>query len=147
MNKYPLWKYLLVLVVALFGIIYALPNLYPDDPALQITAKKAGGETEQDVLDRAITSLKKAGVTVKRSELMQGSALIRFDNVDDQISAKEVVQKAVSEDYVVAMNLAPNTPAWLSSIGAGPIKLGLDLRGGVHFLMEVDMAKQNTKIL
>ncbi|HBO95577.1 MAG TPA: protein translocase subunit SecD, partial [Gammaproteobacteria bacterium] len=141
MNKYPLWKYLLVLVVALFGIIYALPNLYPDDPALQITAKKAGGETEQDVLDRAITSLKKAGVTVKRSELMQGSALIRFDNVDDQISAKEVVQKAVSEDYVVAMNLAPNTPAWLSSIGAGPIKLGLDLRGGVHFLMEVDMAK------
>ena len=89
MNKYPLWKYLLVLVVALFGIIYALPNLYPDDPALQITAKKAGGETEQDVLDRAITSLKKAGVTVKRSELMQGSALIRFDNVDDQISAKE----------------------------------------------------------
>ena len=141
MNKYPLWKYLLVLVVALFGIIYALPNLYPDDPALQITAKKAGGETEQDVLDRAVASLEKAGVSVKRSELMQGSALIRFDNVDDQINAKEVVQKAVSEDYVVAMNLAPNTPDWLSSIGAGPIKLGLDLRGGVHFLMEVDMAK------
>ena len=141
MNKYPLWKYLLVLVIALFGIIYALPNLYPDDPALQITANKAGGETEQDVLDRALVSLQKAGVTVKRSELMQGSALIRFDNVDDQINAKEVVQNAVSEDYVVAMNLAPNTPEWLSSIGAGPIKLGLDLRGGVHFLMEVDMAK------
>ncbi|AUM11914.1 protein translocase subunit SecD [Ketobacter alkanivorans] len=141
MNKYPLWKYLLVLVVALFGVIYALPNLYPDDPALQITAKKAGAETEQDVLDRAIQSLEKAGISIKRSELVPGSALIRFDNVDDQINAKDVVQDAVAGDYVVAMNLAPNTPEWLASLGAAPIKLGLDLRGGVHFLMEVDMAK------
>ncbi|MBA53575.1 MAG: protein translocase subunit SecD [Pseudomonadales bacterium] len=141
MNKYPLWKYLLVLVVALFGFIYALPNLYPDDPALQITAKKAGGETAPDVLDRALASLEKAGISIKQSELLQGSALIRFDNVDDQINAKDVVQDAVSGDYVVAMNLAPNTPEWLSALGAGPVKLGLDLRGGVHFLMEVDMAK------
>ena len=141
MNKYPLWKYLLVLAVALFGVIYALPNLYPDDPALQITAKKAGAETEQDVLDRAIQSLEKAGISIKRSELVPGSALIRFDNVDDQINAKDVVQNAVAGDYVVAMNLAPNTPEWLASLGAAPIKLGLDLRGGVHFLMEVDMAK------
>ena len=141
MNKYPLWKYLLVLCVALFGFIYALPNLYPDDPALQITAKKAGGETAQDVLDRAVASLEKAGISIKRSEMLPGSALIRFDNVDDQINAKDVVQDAVSGDYVVAMNLAPNTPEWLSGLGAGPVKLGLDLRGGVHFLMEVDMAK------
>ncbi|RLT95331.1 protein translocase subunit SecD [Ketobacter sp.] len=141
MNKYPLWKYLLVLVVALFGIIYALPNLYPDDPALQVTAKKAGAETAPDVLERAVAALEKSGISVKRSELLPGSALIRFNNVDDQINAKDVVQSAVSDDYVVAMNLAPNTPDWLVSLGAGPVKLGLDLRGGVHFLMEVDMAK------
>lgn len=141
MNKYPLWKYLLVLVVALFGVIYALPNLYPDDPALQITAKKAGAETEQDVLDRAVQSLQKAGITIKRSELVPGSALIRFETVDDQINAKDLVQEAVSEEFVVAMNLAPNTPEWLAALGAAPIKLGLDLRGGVHFLMEVDMNK------
>ncbi|MEE2731147.1 MAG: protein translocase subunit SecD [Pseudomonadota bacterium] len=140
MNKYPLWKYLLVLVVALFGIIYALPNLYPDDPALQVTAKKAGGETAPDVLERAVAALEKSGIRVKRSELLPGSGLIRFNSVDDQINAKDVVQGAVSDDYVVAMNLAPNTPEWLSSLGAGPVKLGLDLRGGVHFLMEVDMA-------
>jgi len=141
MNKYPLWKNLLVLFVALFGLIYALPNLYPDDPALQITAKKAGGETSQVVLDDALAALQTAGITVKRSELLPGSALIRFDNVDEQINAKDVVQKAVHEDYVVAMNLAANTPKWLSDLGAGPVKLGLDLRGGVHFLMEVDMQK------
>jgi preprotein translocase subunit SecD len=141
MNKYPLWKYLLVLTVALFGLIYALPNLYPDDPALQITANKAGGETQQDVLDRAVQSLEKAGIPIKRSELIPGSALIRFETVDDQINAKDLVQSAVTKDYVVAMNLAPNTPAWLSGLGAGPMKLGLDLRGGVHFLLEVDMAK------
>ena len=141
MNTYPLWKYLLVLVVALFGFTYALPNLYPDDPALQITANKAGGETSQDVLDQALASLQKAGINVKRSELLDSSALVRFDSVDEQLEAKEVVQDALTKDYVVAMNLAPNTPDWLASLGAGPIKLGLDLRGGVHFLMEVDMEK------
>ena len=147
MNKYPLWKYLIVLFVALFGVIYALPNLYPDDPALQITAKKAGGETAPDVLERALASLQKAGITVKRSELLPGSALIRFENVDDQINAKDVVQGAVKDEYVVAMNLAPNTPEWLVALGAGPVKLGLDLRGGVHFLMEVDMAKATSNKL
>ncbi len=141
MNTYPIWKYLLVLLVALFGFTYALPNLYPDDPALQITAKKAGGVTGQTTLDQALAALKKAGVNVKRSELLADSALVRFDSIDDQINAKEVVEKALEDDFVVAMNLAPNTPKWLEGIGAGPIKLGLDLRGGVHFLMEVDMAK------
>ena len=141
MNKYPLWKNLLVLVVAVFGILYALPNLYPDDPALQITANKAGAATEQAVLDRALGALEQAEIPVKRSELLEDSALIRFRDVDHQINAKDVVQNAVGEDYVVAMNLAPNTPDWLAAMGAGPIKLGLDLRGGVHFLMEVDMAK------
>ena len=141
MNTYPIWKYLLVLLVALFGFTYALPNLYPDDPALQITAKKAGGVTGQTTLDQALAALNKAGVNVKRSELLADSALVRFDSIDDQINAKEVVEKALEDDFVVAMNLAPNTPKWLEGIGAGPIKLGLDLRGGVHFLMEVDTAK------
>ncbi|MGB3621419.1 protein translocase subunit SecD [Ketobacter sp. MCCC 1A13808] len=141
MNKYPLWKNLVVLVVALFGLIYALPNLYPDDPALQITAKKAGEKTSQEPLDRAVQALEKAGIEVKRSGLLDDSALIRFNTIDDQINAKEVVQDTLHENYVVAMNLAPNTPGWLKELGAAPIKLGLDLRGGVHFLMEVDMEK------
>ncbi len=141
MNKYPLWKYLMVLAVALFGIIYAMPNLYPDDPAVQVSANKAGGTVADSVVERALSALEKADIGVKRTDTKEGSALIRFATVDDQIIAKEIVQDAVGEDFVVAMNLAPNTPSWLSSLGAGPIKLGLDLRGGVHFLLEVDMSK------
>ena len=121
MNKYPLWKNLIVLLIALFGFVYALPNLYPDDPALQITAKKAGEKTDQEPLDRALAALQEAGIKVKRSGLSEDSALIRFESIDDQINAKQVVQDTLQEKYVVAMNLAPNTPAWLKQVGASPV--------------------------
>lgn len=143
LNKYPLWKNLLVVALTVFGFIYAIPNLYPDDPAVQITASKAGVETGQNVLDSALAALEKAGVPVKQSEMMDKSALIRFNGPDDQITAQAVIKRALTDSfgsqYIAALNLAPTTPDWLSSLGAAPMKLGLDLRGGVHFLMEVDM--------
>src|SRR5690606_2516434 len=143
LNKYPLWKNLLVVALTVFGFIYAIPNLYPDDPAVQITASKAGVETGQNVLDSALAALEKAGVPVKQSEMMDKSALIRFNGPDDQITAQAVIKRALTDSfgsqYIAALNLAPTTPEWLSSLGAAPMKLGLDLRGGVHFLMEVDM--------
>src|SRR3990167_7628632 len=145
LNKHPLWKDLLVVFLAIFGLIYALPNLYPDDPALQITGAKPGVETRQEILDQAITALGQGGIAIKSSELEEKSGLIRFANVDDQLKAHSLVKKSLDaqhpDEYVTALNLAPTTPGWLLALGAGPMKLGLDLRGGVHFLMEVDMDK------
>ncbi|HVL00410.1 MAG TPA: protein translocase subunit SecD [Dongiaceae bacterium] len=145
LNKHPIWKDLLVVALAIFGFIYALPNLYPDDPALQITGAKAGIETRQEILDAAVTAVKDAGLTVKQAELEEKSGLIRFNHVDDQLEALAKVKAALdvrfNGEYVVALNLAPTTPNWLQTLHAGPMKLGLDLRGGVHFLMEVDMDK------
>lgn len=145
LNKHPLWKDLLVVAFAIFGFIYALPNLYPDDPALQITGAKPGVETRQEILDKATTALSQSGITIKLAELEEKSGLVRFTSVDDQLKAIGEVKKALQashpDQFVVALNLAPTTPAWLMALGASPMKLGLDLRGGVHFLMEVDMDK------
>ncbi|NPU94624.1 MAG: protein translocase subunit SecD [Gammaproteobacteria bacterium] len=145
LNKHPLWKDLLVVFLAIFGLIYALPNLYPDDPALQITGAKPGVETRQEILDQSVAVLGQAGITIKASELEEKSGLIRFASVDDQLKAHSLVKKSLDvqhpDEYVAALNLAPTTPVWLQSLGAGPMKLGLDLRGGVYFLMEVDMDK------
>lgn len=145
LNKHPLWKDLLVVFLAIFGLIYSLPNLYPDDPALQITGAKPGVETRQEVLDQALAALGQAGITAKGSELQQKAALLRLASVDEQLKAHSLVRKALQtqhpDQYVVALNLAPTTPDWLQSLRASPMKLGLDLRGGVHFLMEVDMDK------
>lgn len=143
LNKYPLWKNLLVVFITIFGFVYAIPNLYPDDPAVQITAAKAGVETGQNVVDAALQALQQAGVVVKGSELANKTALIRFPDADTQIRAQGIVKDALNASfpgqYIAALNLAPTTPGWLRSLGASPMKLGLDLRGGVHFLMEVDM--------
>lgn len=143
LNKYPLWKNLMVALFALFGFVYAIPNLYPDDPAVQITAAKAGADTSQAIVDTALAALKEAGIETKDSELDERSALIRFKSGEAQVAALSVVRDALQKTYpgtyVVAMNLAPTTPEWLQKIGAAPMRLGLDLRGGVHFLMEVDM--------
>ncbi|MCO7592869.1 MULTISPECIES: protein translocase subunit SecD [Pseudomonas] len=142
LNKYPLWKYLLILVVLAIGFIYSAPNLYPDDPAVQISGASSALQVSQADLDRATTALTDAGITVKGSSLGEkGSALVRLVNQEDQLPAKDVVRKAMGDDYVVALNLAQTTPQWLRNLGASPMKLGLDLSGGVHFLLEVDMDK------
>ncbi len=139
LNKYPLWKNLMILIALVIGFIYALPNLYPDDYAIQITGARSSTEVNQGVLDRALQSLESAGIEVKGSDLQGRDALIRLTNSDDQLRARPAVQAVLGNEYLVALNMAPSTPEWLRSLGAGPMKLGLDLRGGVHFLLEVDM--------
>ncbi|PAU65092.1 protein-export membrane protein SecD [Pseudomonas sp. PIC25] len=142
LNKYPMWKYLLILVVLTVGIIYSAPNLYPDDPAIQIRGQSAALQIGQADLDRAERALRDAGIAVKSSGLgEQGGGLLRLTRQEDQLPARDVVHRALGDEYVVALNLAPTTPDWLRNLGAGPMKLGLDLSGGVHFLMEVDMDK------
>ena len=143
LNKYPLWKYALILLVLAIGFIYSAPNLYPDDPAVQISGASTALQVGQADLDRASKALNDAGIAVKSTNLgEQGKgALLRLVNQEDQLPAKDVVRKALGDDYVVALNLAPTTPQWLRNLGASPMKLGLDLSGGVHFLLEVDMDK------
>jgi preprotein translocase subunit SecD len=143
LNKFPLWKYLLILAVLAIGFLYSAPNLYPDDPAIQISGNSSAMRVEQADLDRASRALEAAGISVKAVSLAnQGRAgLLRLHNAEDQLPAKELVRKALSDEYVVALNLAQTTPDWLRNLGGSPMKLGLDLSGGVHFLMEVDMDK------
>ncbi len=141
LNKYPLWKYLLIAAILAISFIYAVPNLYPDDPAIQISGNSSALEVGQADLDRAEKALREAGIQVKSTELTQRAGLLRLLEQEDQLPGKEVVRRALGDDYVVALNLAETTPGWLRSIGGSPMKLGLDLSGGVHFLLEVDMEK------
>ncbi|WP_460147836.1 protein translocase subunit SecD [Pseudomonas sp. S2_A02] len=143
LNKYPLWKYILILAVLAVGLIYSAPNLYPDDPAIQVSGASTALQVTQADLDRVSTALKESGINVKAATLAAGGkgGLIRLIKAEDQLPAKDVVRKALGDDYVVALNLAQTTPQWLRSFGAHPMKLGLDLSGGVHFLLEVDMDK------
>ncbi|WP_248739313.1 protein translocase subunit SecD [Pseudomonas sp. MWU12-2029] len=143
LNKYPLWKYILILAVLAIGLIYSAPNLYPDDPAIQISGASTALQVNQADLDRVSTALKESGINVKASSLAANGkgGLIRLTKAEDQLPAKDVVRKALGDDYVVALNLAQTTPQWLRSLAAHPMKLGLDLSGGVHFLLEVDMDK------
>ncbi len=138
MNRYPLWKYLLILCVLAIAFVYAAPNLYAPDPAVQISAQNSATPMDDAVLARAGRALDAAGIG-HFGELITGtSGLIRVRERDQQLAAKRVVQQELGFDYVVALNLAPTTPAWLSNLKAKPMKLGLDLSGGVHFLLEVD---------
>ena len=143
LNRYPLWKYLLIVAVLALGLIYAMPNLYPDDPAIQISGASSTLEIQQSDLDRIEQALAAANLPTKGTELGANgrSGLVRLVNRADQLKAQDVVRDTLGRDYVVAQNLAPTTPEWLSNIGAGPMTLGLDLSGGVHFLLQVDMDK------
>ncbi|MBZ0332790.1 protein translocase subunit SecD [Marinobacter sp. AL4B] len=139
LNKYPLWKNLVIVFALVVGFIYALPNFFPDDYAVQITGSRGSTEVDQRILDRALSALESQGIEVKSSTVEERDALIRLNSSDAQLRARPAVQAALGNDYLVALNMAPSTPGWLRSLGAGPMKLGLDLRGGVHFLLEVDM--------
>ena len=137
-NRYPAWKYLLLVVITVIGLTYAMPNLFGDDPAVQVSPAKSiefNAETQLQV-DNA---LEQAGLKVKSSVFEGGKFLIRFDNTEDQLKAKSVLKESFGRQAVVALNLAPATPDFMDSINAAPMYLGLDLRGGVHFLMDVDM--------
>jgi preprotein translocase subunit SecD len=138
MNKYPLWRYLLILAVILPGLIYALPNLYGNDPAIQISATRTT-KVNAETLTQVEQVLAQANLAHTPGELGEKAIKIRFTETETQIKARDLVQTALGENYTVALNLLPATPGWLRALGADPMYLGLDLRGGVHFLMQVDM--------
>ncbi|RJG47598.1 protein translocase subunit SecD [Motilimonas pumila] len=138
LNKYPLWKYLMLICVISVGMLYATPNLYGEDPAVQVSGKR-GAEVELATVSKVTDALAQANIEVKSSALENGKLLVRLVKPEDQLTAKEIMADVLGSQFTTALNLAPATPAWLEAIGAGPLKLGLDLRGGVHFLMEVDM--------
>ena len=138
---YPAWKYFLIVTVLIIAGLYALPNLYPDEPAVQITSASAGTELTDDVLTQSKKLLEEAGIAYHDPTFSENSALLRVEDGAAQRKAQEVLRQQLGNDYVVALNLAQTTPDWLRSIGAKPLKLGLDLRGGVRFVLEVDMNK------
>ncbi|MBT5153996.1 MAG: protein translocase subunit SecD [Gammaproteobacteria bacterium] len=140
-NRYPLWKNLLVLAVVSLGVVYALPNIYPPDFAVQISTESADGTFTEQALNAATARLEKDSVEYFGPEMQENGGLIRFHNDESQLRARDLIQLALHDlpdEYVVALNAAPTTPQWLVDIGGEPMKYGLDLRGGVHFLMEVD---------
>lgn len=146
LNRYPLWKYLMVFFAIITAALYALPNIYGEDPAIQVTGAR-GASVDMSTLDAVTTALDKEQLSHKSIALENGSILVRFNDTDTQISARDVISEALGKDTIVALNLAPSTPDWLEAIGASPLKLGLDLRGGVHFLMEVDMDAAMEKLV
>ena len=141
LNKYPLWKNLLVVFVCLLGLLFSLPNIYPEDPIVQISGASASGVVDDSILEAALEALEDAGIAVKESAVSGTSGVIRFNDGDSQLIGKDLVKSTLGDDYVVALNLASTMPDWLAAFGASPMNLGLDLRGGVHFLLEVDMEK------
>ncbi|MFB6434817.1 MAG: protein translocase subunit SecD [Candidatus Malihini olakiniferum] len=138
LNHYPLWKYLMLAMALLIGLLYALPNLYGEDPAVQITGVR-GASASESLLIQVQNILQEQNITRKSLALERGALLARFPTPDSQLRAREALINALGEKYVIALNLAPATPNWLRMLHAEPMKLGLDLRGGVHFLMEVDI--------
>ncbi|MGB5487894.1 MAG: protein translocase subunit SecD, partial [Lysobacterales bacterium] len=138
MNQYSIWKYLLILIVVTVGIVYAVPNFYGEDPALQITSAR-GFELPAELTTNIDDALVVEQISFNSSEQQGNRLLYRFKNAEDQIKAADVVRKALGDSYVVALNLAHATPDGLRAIGGKPMTLGLDLQGGVHFLMQVDM--------
>ncbi|MFK8069193.1 MAG: protein translocase subunit SecD [Gammaproteobacteria bacterium] len=139
MNQYPIWKYLLIITVLIVGTLYALPNLYGTDPSIQVTPGR-NADLTQSTIDSVSEALTAAGVESKSMEENARGFMLRFNDTETQSSAQEIIQTTLGDNYTSALNLEPATPEWLKDFGAEPMNLGLDLRGGVHILMEVDMA-------
>lgn len=138
LNRFPLWKNLMVIIITLIGGLYALPNLYGEDPSVQISGTR-GQEATTETLAQVHNALASLNISPKATQLENGSILVRLEKDDQQLPAKEKISEVLGDKYSVALNLAPATPTWLTDIGGSPMKRGLDLRGGVRFLMEVDM--------
>ena len=146
LNRYPLWKYLLILVVLAVGLIYSLPNLFPEDPAVQISSAQ-GDSLDERQINLVEAALTESDIDIKAIEEENGQWLIRLRHDDDQLNARDIATEILGSDASVALNLAEATPSWLQSFSASPMTLGLDLRGGVHFLLEVDMEAALTQRL
>jgi len=138
MNQYPLWKYLLIVFTIVIGAIYALPNLYGEHPVVQVSASR-GGEIDKATQSTVAEVLKNSGIDVIDMDSLPQGLVVRLHSTEDQLKAQSVIIDALGDDFIAALNLEPATPEWLTAINALPMYLGLDLRGGVHFLLEVDM--------
>lgn len=147
MNRYPLWKYVLILAVLLAGLIYTLPNFFGEAPAVQASPLRTGIKADAALLARASDALKAANLNPDMLSLEGNSVKARFADTDTQLKAKDVLHTALGEDFVVALNLVSRSPQWLTNLHALPMYLGLDLRGGVHFLLQVDMKAALDKAL
>lgn len=139
MNRYPLWKYLLVLVVFILGLVYTLPNFYGESPAVQVLPLRANLKADSALLQRVDDTLKAENLTAEGVALDPTSVKVRFNSADSQLKAKDILQAKLGDDYMVALNLQSRSPQWLTALNARPMYLGLDLRGGVHFLLQIDM--------
>ena len=140
MNRFSIWTYLLIVFVLVFGTLYSLPNLYPANPSIQIAYSQSGQAADTDLLNKINTLISENGIDTKDVSLKENNIVAQFSDLDAQLKAKTVIQRALLDQVIVALNLEPTTPEWLANLGAGPLKLGLDLSGGVHFLLEVDIA-------
>tara|TARA_X000000368_G_scaffold330468_1_gene267528 strand:+ start:1260 stop:3104 length:1845 start_codon:yes stop_codon:yes gene_type:complete len=139
LNKFPFWKNILIILVALFAFVYAAPNYFPADAAIQLSGQSGSMKIDNDVLKEMQLALDDADIDYFGGKTDDQTALLRIKDRDSQLRAKEIIQAEMGSDYIVALNLAPTTPRWLRSLGGKPMKLGLDLSGGVHFLLEVDL--------
>ena len=150
MNRYPVWKYAIIVIALLLGAIYTLPNFFGEAPAVQVSTAKATLKVDTATLGKVESALQAAGLTPQNLSLEGTSIRARFNNTDEQLKAKDAIQRALIPDpndppYIVALNLVSRSPAWLSALHASPMYLGLDLRGGVHFMLQVDMQAALTK--
>ena len=139
MNRFSPFKYSMILLVLALGVIYALPNLYPAQPAIQVAYTDSGKSADQALLETVTESLDKKSLNYDEIFLRDNNIVAKFFSIDDQLSAKTILQRALLDEAIIALNLEPTTPQWLKDIGGRPLKLGLDLSGGVHFLLEVDI--------
>ena len=139
MNRYPFWKYALIAVAMVVGVFYTLPNFFPEAPAVQVSTSKSGVKIDASTLSTVEEALKAANIAYRGETLDATGVKVRFADPDTQLRAKDVLQQKLGENYIVALNLLSSSPRWLASIGALPMYLGLDLRGGVYFLLQVDM--------
>jgi len=140
LNRYPLWKYIMLLIATILSLLYAVPNFYQADPAIQVSGSSSGTTIDAPVLEKVEAALKDAKIEYFGAEANGKTALVRLRKDDDQMNARRRIQQNLGDEFVVALTRASTTPAWLQKIGASPMKLGLDLAGGVHFLLEVDTA-------
>ncbi|HSO44230.1 MAG TPA: protein translocase subunit SecD, partial [Rhodoferax sp.] len=150
MNRYPVWKYVIIVIAMVVAGLYALPNFFGESPAVQVSAAKPLVKVDVGTLTLVEAALKTAGIAPDMVTLDGNSIKVRLLDTDTQLKAKDVIQRALVPDagnpgYVVALNLLSRSPAWLTSLGASPMYLGLDLRGGVHFMLQVDMEAALTK--
>jgi len=139
MNRYSAWKYVLIGVALFVGIVYTLPNFFPEVPAVQVSTSKANIKIDNSTLQTVEGALKAANIAYRGETIDPTGIKVRFADGDTRLKAKDVLQQKLGDDYIVALNQVSSSPRWLASIGALPMYLGLDLRGGVYFLLQVDM--------